>query len=42
MLQGGIKVIKGLLESIYPDKAIFQDFHSASIFADVFSFFLIY
>ena len=42
MLQGGIKDIEGLLDSIYPSEAIFQDFHSASIFANVFSFFFIY
>jgi len=40
-LQGGFKDFKGLLDLICPDKAIFQGFHSVSIFANVFSFFFI-
>lgn len=34
-LQHDFKDIKGLLDLICPHKAIFQDFHSASIFANV-------
>lgn len=34
-LQRGFKDIKGLLDLICPHKAIFQDFHSASIFANM-------